>query len=188
MSLYAYVRPYDRGKYANHAPHVSRGLLSLANCVWMLRNAVQVGDWLVGLTSVKHYRDGARRISYIARVDEKITRKDYWRTYSHRRFDNYYEPVTTYPFFHQLPNPFHTTKDSDMGKDLKSKWIVLSRTFQDFGPDTDVRMPVLRGFQLNEFWNRVDLSLEASRCPRHYRKFPYDVVSLKNLELNWVGA
>lgn len=186
MSLFAYVRPVDDN---NHAPHVRRGLLSLANCVWSIREHAQVGDWLVGLTSINRFKDGSRRISYVARVDEKITRHQYWNRFAHYgfgrgRLDNYYEPETCHPFFQMRPNPIRPYWSESSDKDMKSQWILLSRTFRDFSL-SPVKIPVLvKDLTLNPFWNRIDLSLQPPR-QRHYRKFPYRVVDLEKLKLDW---
>jgi len=179
MDLYAYVRPVDDN---NHAPHVSRGLLSLANCVWMVRERAREGDWLVGLTSVKANPDRKRRISYIARVDEKVTRQEYWKRFSRiaavdsrsktARQDNYYEPRTCAPFYSQNVNPYHDL--DDVWKDLRSQYVLLSRTFRDFGPNTQTRIPV--------HWAMIEHSLEPPR-QRGYRKFPVRVVHLNTLTL-----
>lgn len=191
MALYAYVRPTDDN---NHAPHVSRGLLSLANCVWMVRERAQVGDWILGLTSVTKHEDGHRRLSFLARVDEKLSRDKYWQRYArssfggrHGRLDNFYAPGTCYPFFRMRPNSIRPYWSQACDKDMKSKWVILSRTFKDFGPETDVKLTRLSnpwGLHLDRYWNPIHLSLVPPKS-RHYRRFPFDVVDLENLVLDW---
>lgn len=174
MNVFAYVRPVDGN---NHAPHVSHGLLSLANCVWQIRERAKVDDWLVGLTSIGKHPDG-RRLSYVARVDKKITRREYWEnyaraynSYSTGRRDNYYEPSTCNPFFTMHHNDFHTSED--MEKDLASGYVLLSRTFVHAKTAADLAIPWGWDFVVDRL---------APPAARGYRKFPVSVLPLGTLK------
>lgn len=173
-TLYAYVRTYDSGAAANHAPHDSNGMLSLCNCVWTLRQQVakrwadgERNIWLVALTSK---RPDERYLSYICRVSNVITRAEYWEHYPRfpRRWDNYYEPYGN--TFKQHPNPHHTMADGDYGQDMKSDAVILSDLYRDFGSNTRQVVP----------WGWM---LDSLKPPRHrgFRRFDVEKIHIGSL-------
>lgn len=183
IELYAYVRSYDRNdsedQAANHAPHFANGMMSLANCKPTIRQYVgqhnKIGSWLVGLTSPSRKGESQRYISYIARIDGIIDRAAYWaqfpRQISGGRWDNFYEPDGDRFIWHT--NPHHITQ-SDIRRDLSSRYILLSNTWRDFGPDT--KQPVPWEWMLDSLSGRKGIG---------QRRFPLAApINLDTLEIN----
>jgi hypothetical protein len=146
ISLYAYIQTYYDGDFYNHAPHQTPDLMSLACCVWRIREAAKKGDWVMGLLSVNKRPDGRRLVSFLFRVDDiPIDRADYFKDSNYKkRFDNYYAPNGN-GSFDLLPNKYHNldTEEGrdDVRKDMKSHKVLLSRAFHMFEPDMGCPLP-----------------------------------------------
>jgi hypothetical protein len=155
-TLYAYIQTYYKNDlltdedFYNYAPHRSihqnELWLSLANCVWRTRNAVEKGDWVMGLLSVNGRPDHRRLITFLAQVDKIIDRADYFKNFSKERFDNHYRPnASSEGGFEVLPNLYHNedTQEGrkDVKKDKKCRKILLSRNFHMFEPDAGCVLP-----------------------------------------------
>lgn len=72
MALFSYVVARDYG----FAPNPFGGFCTLATCKPDIRNAAQVGDWVVGTGCAEHHRTGY--LVYAMKVAETLTFDQYW--------------------------------------------------------------------------------------------------------------
>ncbi|MGH2639310.1 MAG: hypothetical protein ACRDF4_08540 [Rhabdochlamydiaceae bacterium] len=162
--VYAYKMTYDGG----FAPHVKRGLLSLATCKPDIRRVIgksssPEGNYVLGIAGkslamkVKKLRKNAPDITgeiiYVAKVSEKPI--DYDTYYETPRFngriDNIYHHVNG--DWKRDKNAFHNT-EQQFRDDIGGKYVILSQDFLYFGrnciqqPDGfDVLMPTSRKYR-----------------------------------------
>lgn len=126
--VYSYTATFDTG----FAPHVSKGLLSLACCKPRIRQKIKVGDFLVAFYGVSQPRKKfAYALMYVARVTEVLTLKEYAASHTGRVDCVYDENLQ------QLKNPFHGSKH--VKRDLSGVNVALSVDFVFFG-DKNVRI------------------------------------------------
>lgn len=70
--IYSYVVEHDIG----FAPNPFFGVCTLACCKPIIRNAANIGSWVVGIGSVK---DGIRgKLVYAMKVEDRLTFNQYW--------------------------------------------------------------------------------------------------------------
>lgn len=130
-----------------------RALLSLAICKAAIRRSAKAGDYIIGLTSKSiAKREGypLNSIIYCARVDEKVSGKDYYlhdgqteTSNSCPRIDCIYSHNDASKHYSMVPNETgHTelnmsadigTYSDDEKKSYKNSWILLSYEFRYFG-------------------------------------------------------
>lgn len=70
--LYSYVMPYDSG----FAPNPFYGYCTLATCKPRIREAAQIGHWIVGTGSKTINRDG--NLIHAMKVTEVLDHRSYW--------------------------------------------------------------------------------------------------------------
>ena len=149
--LFVYTVAYDVG----FAPNPFYGFCTLATCKAEVRQAADVGDWVVGVGSVSKGQAG--RLVYALRVEEKLHYDKYWidtRFKSKQPFrsgstkqlygDNvYHRPSTDDGWIqedcrHSLndgtPNLDHVKRDT------KRPFVLISQTFCYFG-DSAIEIP-----------------------------------------------
>ena len=147
MVLYSYVIVRDYG----FAPNPFFGYCTLATCKPKIRNGAKVGDWVVGNGSVV-VQNGIykNKLIYAMRVDEKMSFDDYWEddrffvkrpimNGSNKQFygDNiYHKAIKSGKYIQE--NSHHSLENGKINmlnynRDLKSKSILISRTFWYYG-------------------------------------------------------
>lgn len=135
------IRVYTLNEHLNFAPHISDGLMSLANCMPQLRAGVRTGEWVAGITPARM----SLRLAFLMRVNIVYTREQYWRRFRSTRLDSIYEPeydeAGALMFFNQHPNPWHG--EGRLFYDLQCERIPLSGCFFNFteGYDAHERTP-----------------------------------------------
>lgn len=131
------------------APNPFHGILSLATCKGtQIRNNVhlQIGDWIVGLGSVKMGNLG--RIIYVMQVEEKITFDQYWEdprfamkkpqingSLVQKYGDNVYHTVDGKIVQEHCAHSFENGKTNldHLKRDSEGKYVLLSKKFYYFG-------------------------------------------------------
>lgn len=122
MKLYSYVVTHD----LRFAPNPSDGYCTLACCKPVIRRTAEIGDWIVGTGSVKNY--GNEKMIYTMRATEKMTFDEY---YEDNRFRNRVDNI--YYKGKQIRNKYHGK--SEMQRDLRGKYVLISESFYYFGKD-----------------------------------------------------
>jgi hypothetical protein len=170
VRLFSYVVASDSG----FAPNPFWGILTLACCKPRIRLSAEPGDLLVGLTP----SGLGNAVVYVARVQEKLTFREYWRD---KRFvpkrpdmkasaiiqrcgDNIYEP-TQAGSFRQLPSGHSYGLDENAANkahDLGGRFVLTSGEFSYFGSEA---IPLTDRF----------LSLIVGRA--HRCRFPEELVA-----------
>lgn len=79
MRLYFYVVTHDTG----FAPNPFYGYCTLATCMRGIRQRAEVGDWVLGVGSIRNSQDG--KLLYAMKVEEILSFDDYW---THPRFQS----------------------------------------------------------------------------------------------------
>lgn len=102
------IRVYTLRENTNFAPHISGGLMSLANCMPALRAGAKVGEWVAGITP---FRMGLR-LAFLMRVNIVYSRARYWQRFGASRHDSIYVPQfdeagAFMHFYEQRQNPWH---------------------------------------------------------------------------------
>ena len=143
MRLFSYVVAADSG----FAPNPFWGILTLACCKPRIRLSAEPGDLLVGLTPSRL----GNAVVYVARVQEKLTFREYWRD---KRFtpkrpdmrassiiqrcgDNIYEP-TEAGSIRQLPSGHSYGLDENSANkahDLGGRFVLTSEESSYFGSE-----------------------------------------------------
>jgi Nucleotide modification associated domain 2 len=145
MTVYSYVVASDSG----FAPNPFHGICTLACCKPKIRQAAEVGDLVIGMSS------RSERFVYAMRVSKVVDFAAYWAGTSYRakrpkissprredrQGDNIYQP-TAIDEFRQLPSR-HSSKDKR--RDLSSRRVLVAKHFAYFGGDGD-RVPPSLGF------------------------------------------
>ncbi len=147
-TLFSYCIPYDDGA----APNPFWGLCTLAICKPRIRQAADIGDWVVGTGSVNSpIGNVSGKVVYAMRVSRKMTMNEYDQfTKSElpgkiplrnsadprrRCGDSIYDFSTPTPF---LRPSVHNEKNQS--KDLKGGYVLLSDHFFYFG-DQPIALP-----------------------------------------------
>jgi hypothetical protein len=141
MKLYSYVVQHDNG----YGPNPYFGMCTLCGCKFGGRaNIVQlakVGDWVIGTGGAdKRKSAGHGKLIYAMRVDEKLTRREY---FNHSRFQKK-KPVETGTYKQTRGDNEDPRKDEDvknhfwresprLSDRLDKQFVLISRTFYYFG-------------------------------------------------------
>jgi Nucleotide modification associated domain 2 len=147
-TLFSYCIPYDDGA----APNPFWGLCTLAICKPRIRQAANVGDWIVGTGSMHSpIGDVSNEVVYAMLVTQKMTMEDYdWFTQSElprkmpmmksvdlrrRSGDSIYD-------FSKYPPSLRPSVHSEENRstDLSGGWVLLSDHFFYFG-DRPMALP-----------------------------------------------
>ena len=135
--LFTYVLRYDTG----FAPNPFHGYCTLATCKPMIRGSAEIGDWVVGIGSVRNGTKG--KVVYAMQVEEILDFDQYWRD---PRFGDKRPALKGGPkqrcgdnIYHRDPQSgnwiqesgFHSRKDIE--RDTKSTRVLISRRFAYFG-------------------------------------------------------
>lgn len=147
------VRVYTLDENTNFAPHVSGGLLSLGNCVWLIRKFVgahaEEDHWIAGLTPARM----GTRLAYLAFITEIVSRQEYAKRhglYDDKtrcgRCDAIYADAHSEPVY----NPWHTPQvDKEaIEKDHNCDNVLLSRKFFFFAETYDYTDTAPHGLEL----------------------------------------
>jgi Nucleotide modification associated domain 2 len=147
------IRTYTLDENTNFAPHVSDGLLSLANCVGLIRKFVakhpNQNHWIAGLTPARM----GTRLAYLASVTEIISREEYAKRhglYDDKtrcgRCDAIYADAQAEPVY----NPWHTPRvdEEPIERDHKSDRVLLSNKFFFFAGTYDYSETAPHGLEL----------------------------------------
>ena len=148
ITLFSYCIPYDDGA----APNPFWGLCTLAICKPRIRQAANIGDWIVG-TGSKHspIGDVSNNVVYAMLVTQKLTMEDYdqftqselprkipkmeskdlRRHYGDSIYDFSKHPLSLRPSVHSEEN---------RSTDLSGGWVLLSDHFFYFG-DRPIPLP-----------------------------------------------
>lgn len=141
MRLFSYVITNDTG----FAPNPFWGYCTLATCKASIRNAAQIGDWIVGLSGKSH----GNKLVYAMKVKEKITFEQYFKDprfdlkkpdpksqdNKRRCGDNmYYRAKENMPY-KQVRGAFHSP--DEFQRDTRSEYVLVSARddFYYFGKD-----------------------------------------------------
>jgi hypothetical protein len=131
------IRAYTLRVNYGHAPcwefDSSEGceVLTIANCKWPIREKVSEGEWVAGVTPSKL----GSRLAFLMKVEHKVPRAEYWKRYLRTRPDSIYEPSVQRKW-RRHENPWHTNHES-FKDDLKSDWVLWSKTFYFFAQSYD---------------------------------------------------
>jgi Nucleotide modification associated domain 2 len=147
-TLFSYCIPYDDGA----APNPFWGLCTLAICKPRIRQAANVGDWIVGTGSKNSpIGDISNKVLFAMLVSQKMTMKDYYqftelelprkipkmkskdlrRHYGDSIYDFSKNPPSLRPSVHNEEN---------RSTDLSGGWVLLSDHFFYFG-DRPIALP-----------------------------------------------
>jgi hypothetical protein len=143
--VYSYIVQFDSG----FAPNPFHGLCTLATCKVILRNAAQVGDWIVGTGSSAQNMNRGGYLVYAMKVDSFLTFEEYHskpefeikkpNIYGSRMFqcgDNIYfrdckgnwgQLDSLHSLANGEPNYDHVRRDT------KTNRVLVSSTFYYFG-------------------------------------------------------
>tara|TARA_Y100000590_G_C15741443_1_gene1020411 strand:+ start:4029 stop:5330 length:1302 start_codon:yes stop_codon:yes gene_type:complete len=128
--LYYYTITSDTG----FAPNPSSGRLTLATCKPKIRKKAQVGDWIIGLHSVK---DLDESVCFLSRVSETLTLDQYFKDsrFTNKHVDN--DPNGDCIYYHdgvgfvQVLNDHHSPRD--YFKDTSVDRVLICSLFWYFG-------------------------------------------------------
>jgi hypothetical protein len=147
------VRVYTLDENTNFAPHVSGGLFSLANCVWLIRKFVaehpEQDHWIAGLTPARM----GTRLAYLAFITEIVSRWEYAQRHGlydnetrRGRCDAVYADGQSEPVY----NPWHKPRvdKEEIAKDHKCDKVLLSRRFFFFAKTYDYTENAPHGLEL----------------------------------------
>jgi hypothetical protein len=131
MRIYFYKLSVDNGG----APHIMKGLLSLAICKPMIRCSAQVGDLIFDFAADTLHTDN--RLIYAAQITGKVLNGDYYRSRTYRsRGDCVYNWDGT-AFAWRDGSLYHGPKNMtrDLGRhpDYQRAHVLLSSDFRYFG-------------------------------------------------------
>lgn len=172
------IRAYTLAVHAGHAPcwmydPVQKSeVLSLANCKPPIRDAAPLGEWVAAITPTRM----GLRFAYLMRVDERLTRHEYWLRYRTSRLDSIYKPKSDGGWI-QLENPWHFDAES-FGRDMKSDWVLLSRNFFMFANSYSEREKSPRGLSIP-----AEYSALARGGMRSYGQF----IDVPDTFLSWIA-
>jgi len=142
VKVYSYIVTHNSG----FSPNPFHGCCTLACCKPMIRKHANIGDLIIGLTTL------GRRFVYAMKVSDVLDFEDYWDTPSYaskrpdknsslaidRRGDNIYQP-TENGAFRQLASSHSRsdgTEDPDLKRtDLGGEMVLLSNSYAYFGAD-----------------------------------------------------
>jgi len=119
MTIFSYKITYDTGA----APCIQNNLCSLTICKPRIRKCAKIGDYIIGFNASSVSQNNS--ISYIAKITDKKTFKEYYKTHSERTDCIYDDQLNL------LKNPFHKSCHKEC--DLKGEYILLSNDFIFFG-------------------------------------------------------
>jgi len=111
MTIFSYKITYDTGA----APCIQNNLFSLAICKPRIRKCAKIGDYIIGFYASSVSQNNS--ISYIAKITDKKTFKEYYKTHSERTDCIYDDQLNL------LKNPFH--KSCHIECDLKGEYICI---------------------------------------------------------------
>lgn len=157
MSLYSYVVRYDSG----FAPNPFYGYCTLATCKPGIRNAAQIGDWVVGCGSAARGVNLGGRLVYSMRITEILSTAAYWQgaRFTKKRpmrrgsrkqscGDNIYYPTDDgwgqLDSFHSRPDG--TPDPQHIARDTGTNRILVSTDYAYFGGDAPKFPAALRDF------------------------------------------
>lgn len=161
------VRIYTLAEHTNFAPHVSGGVLSLANCMPALRAGARVGEWVAGVTPVRM----GLSLAYLMRVNAVFTRAQYFQKFGRTRLDSIYKPLVK-GGWHQYVNPWHgePRRAYDLGVDR----VLLSGTFFNFSAGYDGWQTTPTGLALPTRY--AALLGKSVRGAGWFRSVPFDFI------------
>jgi len=142
VKVYSYIVTHDSG----FAPNPFHGTCTLACCKPMIRKHANVGDLIIGLTTL------GRRFVYAMKVSQVLDFVDYWNAPDHagkhpdkntplaidRRGDNIYQPTENGEFrqFASSHSRPEGTENPDLKRtDLGGEMVLLSNSYAYFGAD-----------------------------------------------------
>lgn len=146
MKLYTYIITRDFG----FAPNPFYGICSLATCKPKIRQAAQIGDWIVGFGSNAHDSSYAGKIIYAFEIEKKITFNEYWQDPDYRKKrpllsgslkqcygDNIYHEENGYYIQENSHHSLEDGKENIINKtrDLHSKYVLLGHNFYYWGTE-----------------------------------------------------
>ena len=130
--LFCYTLTNDSG----FAPNTSSGRLTLATCKPKIRKAAQIGDWIMGMHSV---RDGDESICFLSRVSETLTFDQYFndKRFSGKHLHSDPNGDAIYYFdgesFVQIINPHHSPQH--YSRDISVDRVLICSLFWYFGKE-----------------------------------------------------
>ena len=119
MTIFSYKITYDTGA----APCIQNNLFSLAICKPKIRKCAKIGDYIIGFYANSISQNNY--MAYIAKITDKKTFKEYYKTHSERTDCIYDDQLNL------LKNTFHETCHTEC--DLNGEFILLSNDFIYFG-------------------------------------------------------
>jgi Nucleotide modification associated domain 2 len=171
MTFWVYKVRYDSGA----APHVGKGLLSLAICKPGIRKGAVAGDVIFGFAGRSRPANRGERLIYVARVTEKLAKPgEYYERPEYRdRWDCIYERHGEYLEW-RLGSLFHkhgSGAAADLGPapEYPRAIVLLSDDFRYLGADGTMeyaaRWPKLGRFihELGIGQRRIDPASRAGR-------------------------
>jgi Nucleotide modification associated domain 2 len=137
----------------SNGTYVPTNVMTLANCMADMRQVVQVGEWVAGVTPNRM----TNRLAFLMKVDGEYTRAEYWAKYEGSRLDCIYRPNPKAKCsFEQLPNPWHGA--DEQAKDMKCHRILWSTKFYWFAQSYNKRTKAPHGLQLPPEYLKLALS------------------------------
>lgn len=168
------IRAYTLDVHAGHAPcwmqdpNIGSEVLTLANCKPLIRTAANEGEWIAGVTPTRM----TLRLAYLMRVDQKMSREEYWERYRSSRFDSIYKPQNG--SWSQLENPWHNDEES-FRRDLSSDFIIWSNRFHVFAQSYTGKCNEVRGLALDPRYRA--LAKGGMRGYGHFIELPDDFLA-----------
>jgi hypothetical protein len=174
VTVFSYVIEHDLG----FAPNPFHGFCTLACCKPKIRKKAKLGDYILGIGSVKPKLQG--HITYWMRVDEIVTFDQYWQDRRFRRKKPAMEGTTFLRYgdniyhhdgnaeFHQVDS-FHSRENGGL-------------SLGDLQRDTGTTEKVLIGQEF-AYWGREgialpkDLKCFAIKGPGHKSRFSEDEIA-----------
>ena len=144
--IYRYVVTHDHG----YAPCVDNNLLSLCICKPKIRKFAEIGDWLIGFTSVaisKSLLVDMNSVIYIAQVTGKVSMEEYFLDRREVRKDKIYG-IENGQLVH-LGGEIHNTEYHHR-RDKRGIYCLKSNKFKYFGQEPEILPPELEDLNMSD--------------------------------------
>ena len=174
MATFIYIQKIDTGL----APCVYRGIWTLALCKPTIRRKAAAGDIVIAVTD----KADGHKLSSWARINERITTKEFSDRFPKSRLDNIYDSNRAGHFVRRanVKHDMHSSQEHkrhDLGARGENAFVLVSKDFYAFGKDAVALQRWIK--------NLPDLEAEIEVPGRAFRKHFNENVSedLQRLEM-----